>query len=128
MTASKLGQVVDVSESTVVRFAAELGYAGYPEMRRALQDMVRNRLTSVQRIKVAKDLMESQDILSLVLSSDIDQIRMTLEETNRQDFEAAVDSIVNAGSIYVCGLRSTSALSNFYRVLLQLDLCQCPYN
>ncbi len=113
MTASKLGQVVDVSESTVVRFAAELGYDGYPEMRRALQDMVRNRLTSVQRIKVAKDLMESQDILSLVLSSDIDQIRMTLEETNREDFEAAVDAIVDASGLYVCGLRSTSALANF---------------
>ncbi len=113
MTASKLGQVVDVSESTVVRFAAELGYDGYPEMRRALQDMVRNRLTSVQRIKVAKDLMESQDILSYVLSSDIDQIRMTLEEVNRKDFDAAVDAIVNAGNIYICGLRSSSALANF---------------
>jgi DNA-binding MurR/RpiR family transcriptional regulator len=113
MTANKLGQVVDVSESTVVRFAAELGYEGYPEMRRALQDMVRNRLTSVQRILIAKDLMESQDILSLVLSSDIDQIRMTLEETNREDFEAAVDAIVNAGSLYVCGLRSSSALAGF---------------
>jgi DNA-binding MurR/RpiR family transcriptional regulator len=113
MTASRLGQVVDVSESTVVRFAAELGYNGYPEMRRALQDMIRNCLTSVQRIQVAKELMESQDILSLVLSSDIEQIRMTMEETNREDFNTAVDSIVAAKNIYIFGLRSASALANF---------------
>lgn len=113
MTASRLGQVVDVSESTVVRFAAELGYNGYPEMRRALQDMIRNCLTSVQRIQVAKELMESQDILSLVLSSDIEQIRLTMEETNRHDFNSAVDAIVKAKNIYVFGLRSASALANF---------------
>ncbi len=113
MTASRLGQVVDVSESTVVRFAAELGYEGYPEMRRALQDMIRNCLTSVQRIQVAKELMESQDILSLVLSSDIEQIRHTMEETNREDFDKAVDTIVNAKSIYIFGLRSAAALANF---------------
>lgn len=113
MTANRLGQVVDVSESTVVRFAAELGYDGYPEMRRALQDMIRNRLTSVQRIQVAKDLMDSQDILSLVLSSDIEQIRLTMEETDRSRFQTAVDMIVNAKNLYIFGLRSASALTNF---------------
>lgn len=113
MTASKLGQVVDVSESTVVRFAAELGYDGYPEMRRALQDKIRNCLTSVQRIQVAKELMESHDILSLVLSSDIEQIRLTMDETNRDDFRAAVETIVKADNIYIFGLRSSSALANF---------------
>jgi DNA-binding MurR/RpiR family transcriptional regulator len=113
MTASRLGEVVDVSESTVVRFAAELGYEGYPEMRRALQDMIRNCLTSVQRIQVAKELMESQDILSLVLSSDIEEIRLTMEETNREDFNKAVDTIVKADNIYIFGLRSSSALANF---------------
>jgi DNA-binding MurR/RpiR family transcriptional regulator len=113
MTASRLGQVVNVSESTVVRFAAELGYSGYPEMRRALQDMIRNRLTSIQRIDIAKELMESQDILNLVLSSDIEQIRLTMEETNREVFDAAVNAIVKAKSIYIFGLRSSSALSNF---------------
>ena len=113
MTASKLGQVVNVSESTVVRFAAELGYNGYPEMRRALQDMVRNYLTSVQRIEVAKELMASQDILSHVLSSDIDQIRMTMDETNREDFSQAVEAIVAAKNVYIFGLRSSSVLVNF---------------
>lgn len=113
MTASKLGEVVSVSESTVVRFAAELGYNGYPEMRRALQDMIRNRLTSVQRIQVAKDLMESDDVLTHVLSSDIEQIRLTLDETNRADFESAVDAITGAKNIYILGLRSSAALATF---------------
>ncbi|MDR3278540.1 MAG: MurR/RpiR family transcriptional regulator [Oscillospiraceae bacterium] len=113
MTAGKLGQVVNVSESTVVRFAQELGCGSYPEMRRALQDMVRSRLTSVQRIRVAKELLESGDILSHVLSSDIEQIRVTLEETNTADFDEAADAIVRARNIYIFGLRSSSALASF---------------
>ena len=113
MTASKLGQVVDVSESTVVRFAAELGYNGYPEMRRALQNLIRNRLTSVQRIQVAKDLLDSKDILTHVLSSDIEQIRLTLEEIKRDDFETAVSRIVDAKHIYILGIRSASAIVTF---------------
>lgn len=113
MTASKLGKTVKVSESTVVRFAAELGYEGYPEMRKALQDMIRNCLTSVQRIEVARGLLENQDILTAVLNSDIEQIRMTMDETNREDFQSAVDAIVNADHIYIFGLRSSAALASF---------------
>ena len=113
MTASKLGKTVNVSESTVVRFAAELGYDGYPEMRKALQDMIRNCLTSVQRIEVARGLLENQDILTAVLTSDIEQIKITMEETNRDDFQQAVDSIVNADHIYIFGLRSSAALASF---------------
>ena len=113
MTASKLGKTVNVSESTVVRFAAELGYEGYPEMRKALQDMIRNCLTSVQRIEVARGLLENQDILTAVLSSDIEQIRVTMEDTNRDDFQRAVDAIVNADHIYIFGLRSSAALASF---------------
>lgn len=113
MTASKLGKTVNVSESTVVRFAAELGYEGYPEMRKALQDMIRNCLTSVQRIEVARSLLENQDILAAVLTSDIEQIRLTLDETNRVDFQNAVDAIVNADHIYIFGLRSSAALASF---------------
>jgi len=113
MTAGRLAKMCGVSESTVVRFAMELGYPGYPEMRRALQDVTRNRLNSVQRIQVAKELMESQDILTHVLSSDIEQIRMTLDETNRTDFDSAVEAICEAKHIYIFGLRSSSALANF---------------
>ncbi|MBR6951507.1 MAG: MurR/RpiR family transcriptional regulator [Oscillospiraceae bacterium] len=113
MTAARLGSTVGVSESTVVRFAAELGYDGYPEMRKALQDMVRNCLTSVQRIEAARGLLENQDILSAVLNSDIDQIRITMEETNRDDFNSAVDAIVRADHVYIFGLRSSAAIAGF---------------
>ncbi|MCL2408039.1 MAG: MurR/RpiR family transcriptional regulator [Oscillospiraceae bacterium] len=113
MTANKLAKKTDVSESTVVRFAAELGYDGYPEMRRALQSTIRSKLTSVQRIQVAKDTIDSRDILSHVLSSDIDQIRLTMDETDSDDFTRAVNSIANAKNIYIFGLRSSSFLANF---------------
>ncbi|MCI9472456.1 MAG: MurR/RpiR family transcriptional regulator [Flavonifractor sp.] len=113
MTASKLGRTVNVSESTVVRFAAELGYDGYPAMQKALQEMIRSKLTSVQRIEVSNDRIGNQDILSMVMQSDIEKIRMTLEETDREQFEGAVDAIVSARHIYILGVRSAAALSSF---------------
>ena len=113
MTASKLGKTVNVSESTVVRFAAELGYDGYPSMQRALQEMIRSKLTSVQRIEVSNDRIGDQDILSMVLQSDVEKIRMTLEEIDRNSFNAAVESIVKARRIYVLGVRSAAAISDF---------------
>lgn len=99
MTASRLGKKVNVSESTVVRFAAELGYDGYPNMQRALQEMIRNKLTSVQRIEVANDRFGDQDVLSTVMQSDMEKIRMTMEETDRDSFEQAVETICNARTI-----------------------------
>jgi len=113
MSAVRLARFADVSESTVVRFAMELGFDGYPEMRRALQDSMRNKLTSVQRIKVAKERLNSSDILTQVLSSDIEQIRQTMEETDAEDFAKAVDAIVAAKTIYILGLRSSSFLAKF---------------
>ena len=113
MTASKLGKTVNVSESTVVRFAAELGYDGYPSMQRSLQKMIRNRLTSVQRIEVANDRMGDQDVLDMVLQSDIDKIRLTLEEIDRESFDKAADAIVAARRIYIVGLRSSASIATF---------------
>ncbi len=113
MTASKLGKTVNVSESTVVRFAAELGYDGYPSMQKALQEMIRNKLTSIQRIEVSNDRIGNQDILSMVLQSDVEKIRMTLDETDRPSFDKSVDAIVSAKRIYIIGVRSASALSSF---------------
>jgi DNA-binding MurR/RpiR family transcriptional regulator len=113
ITANQLGQAVGVSESTVVRFAAELGYDGYPGMQRALQEMVRNKLTSVQRIEIGNDRLGNQDILSQVIHSDIDKLRMTLDEVNRVSFEGAVDSIAKAKRIYILGVRSSSAIAGF---------------
>lgn len=113
MTASRLGKTVKVSESTVVRFAAELGYDGYPAMQRTLQEMIRNKLTSVQRIEVSDDRIGNHDILSMVMQSDMDKMRMTLEQIDREAFDGAVDDIVSAKRIYILGLRSARAISTF---------------
>ncbi len=113
MTASKLGKTVKVSESTVVRFAAELGYDGYPAMQRTLQEMIRNKLTSIQRIEVADDRIGNHDILSMVMHSDMEKLRMTLEQIDREAFDGAVQDIVKARRIYILGVRSASAIATF---------------
>lgn len=113
MTASRLGVTVGVSESTVVRFATELGYDGYPHLQRALQEMIRNKLTSVQRMEVAGDRMGSRDVLQTVLHADTDMIRVTLDEIDRDAFQGAVDALMGAKRIYILGVRSSSALASF---------------
>lgn len=113
MTASRLGVTVGVSESTVVRFATELGYDGYPHLQRALQEMIRNKLTSVQRMEVAGDRMGGRDVLQTVLHADTDMIRVTLDEINRDAFQGAVDALMGAKRIYILGVRSSSALASF---------------
>ncbi len=117
MTASKLGQTVSVSESTVVRFAVELGFDGYPEMQKALQEMVRNKLTSVQRIEVTNGRLGNQDAVSSVLQGDINAIRMTGESLDRGEIARSVEAILAARNIYIVGVRSSAALAaylNFY--------------
>ena len=105
MTAAKLGSITGVSESTVVRFAIELGYAGYPEMQKALRELVRTKLTSVQRMEVTNTLIGDSDILEKVLEADIDKIHRTLDEIDRQAFYCAVDKIASANKIYIIGVR-----------------------
>ncbi len=113
MTACRLGEAVGVSESTVVRFASELGYDGYPGMRKAMQDMVRNRLTAVQRIEVAKSQIEHENILEAVFSADMEKLQTTREEIDKESFNRAVEAILSAGTIYILGMRSSSSLANF---------------
>lgn len=113
MTASCLGVTVGVSESTVVRFATELGYDGYPHLQRALQEMIRNKLTSVQRMEVSSDRLGGRDVLRTVLHADTDMIRQTLDEIDRDAFQGAVDALTGAHRIYILGVRSSSALANF---------------
>ena len=113
MTASKLGATVGVSESTVVRFATEIGYSGYPQLQRAMQEMIRNKLTYVQRMEVTASRIGDSDILDSVFNQDIDIIRRTMEETSHEDFYKAVDGIVNARKIYIIGARSSLALATF---------------
>ena len=117
MTASKLGKMVNVSESTVVRFAVELGFDGYPSMQKALQEMVRNKLTSVQRIEVTNDRIGNQDVVSKVLQADMECIRRTSETLDRMALNRAVDAIIRAKHIYIVGVRSSEAVAmymNFY--------------
>ena len=113
MTASKLGKTVGVSESTVVRFAVDLGFEGYPHMQKAMQKMVLNRLTSVQRIEVANDRLGDQDVVSMVLHSDMEKLRQTEEIISRDAFSASVNAILNAKRIYILGVRSVAPLANF---------------
>lgn len=119
MTASRLGKTVGVSESTVVRFAVELGYNGYPEMQKAMQDMVMNRLTSVQRIEVASDRIGNQDVVTSVLQSDADKLRQTSEILDRNEFSNAVQAILNGKRIFVLGARSAAPLASFLGYYLQ---------
>ena len=113
MTASKLGKMVNVSESTVVRFAVELGFDGYPSMQKALQEMVRNKLTSVQRIEVTNDRFGNQDVVSMVLQSDLESIRMTSETLDRHALEQSVEAIIRARRIYIVGVRSSAAIATY---------------
>ena len=120
MTASKLGKLVGVSESTVVRFASELGYDGYPSMQRALQEMIRSRLTSTQRIQAAGDLFGRGDVLSAVVQSDIEKLRMMVGEADRNVFGDVVDRIMNAHHIYIMGARSSSFVAGYLNFYLHL--------
>ena len=120
MIASKLGATVGVSESTVVRFATEVGYDGYPQLQKAMQEMIRNKLTSVQRIEVTSNRIGDADVLDSVLNQDIDKIRRTLEETSHKDFYEAVDAIVSARKIYILAARSASALGIFLNYYFSL--------
>ena len=113
MTANRLGKTVGVSESTVVRFAVDLGFDGYPSMQKAMQEMVLNRLTSVQRIEVASDRYSDQDVLSTVLHADMEKLRQTGETVSREEFQSAVNAILKAKHIYILGVRSVAPLANF---------------
>ena len=113
MTANRLGKTVGVSESTVVRFAVDLGFDGYPSMQKAMQEMVLNRLTSVQRLEVANNRIGDQDVVSMVLHSDIEKLRQTSETVDRNEFRAAVNAILKAKRVYILGVRSVAPLANF---------------
>lgn len=113
MTASKLGEYVGVSESTVVRFAAVLGYSGYPQLQKALQELLRHRLTASQRFEMTGDLDHAQ-VLNKVLKADMQNIRSTLDEIDLASFERAIDMIIQARRIYVMGLRASAPIAEFF--------------
>lgn len=113
MTAAALGQKVGVSESTVVRFATELGFKGYPELQKELQQLIKSKLTAVQRMEVSENLIGDSDIITSVLNGDIELIRATAEKTSREAFKNAVSEINRAKRIYILGVRSSAALASF---------------
>ena len=122
LTAARLGEVVGVSESTVVRFATQLGYKGYPEFQKALEELVRNRLNSIQRMKVTYGRISQSQILETVLQSDIEKIKQPLNGIDHLAFNQAIDTILNARKIYVLGIRSCAPLAAFMSFYLNL-LC-----
>ena len=120
LTAAKLGEVVGVSESTVVRFAMHLGYRGYPEFQSALEELVRNKLNYIQRMEVTYGRISQSKILESVLKSDAEKINSTLEKIDQAAFEMAVDTILNAKHIYIIGIRSCAPLASFLGFYLNL--------
>lgn len=120
MTAAKLGALVNVSESTVVRFANELGFDGYPALQTALRELVRTNLTSFQRVEVSDSIIGDREVLDQILMSDAEKIRHTLDSIDRDAFNAAVDSIVGARRVYIIGVRSSAMLAGFLHYNLQM--------
>ena len=120
LTAAKLGQEVGVSESTTVRFATQLGYDGFPQFHRALEELVRNRLNSIQRMEFTYGRVPQSEILDTVLQSDVEKIKMTLEQMDHSAFNLAVDTILGAKTIYIVGIRSCAPLASFLNFYLNL--------
>lgn len=120
LTASKMGEAVGVSESTVVRFAVQLGYKGYPEFQKALGELVRTKLNSIQRMEVTYGRITQGEILANVLHSDIEKIKLTIESIDQNAFEMAVDTILKGRKIYVVGIRSCAPLASFLSFYLNL--------
>lgn len=120
LTAARLGETVGVSESTVVRFAIHLGYKGYPEFQKELEELVRTKLNSIQRMEVTYGKVPQSEILDTVLHSDIDKIKMTLEAVDHEAFDLAVETILNAKNIYIVGIRSCAPLASFLAFYLNL--------
>lgn len=122
MTALRLGEEVGVSESTVVRFAAELGFDGYPQLQKAMQELIRSKLTIVERLEVTRARMSEDNLLRNVATGDINNIRRTMEEIDEKTFFEAVDTLVNARQIYVFGAGSCKALTSFFTHYLKMLL------
>lgn len=120
MTASRLGQTADVSESTVVRFASQLGFDGYPAMQKALQELVRGKLTSIQRIQASGEQIKESDILGDVMQRDMHSIHNAIDKIDRAEFERVVEMLIHAKHIYILGVRSSSFLAGYLNFYLHL--------
>lgn len=122
MTAAKLGESVGVSESTVVRFANALGFDGYPELQKSLQELIKTKLTTVQRVEMSKEYSSDFDTLKKVLKSDIENIKGTLDDIDPAAFESAINKITTAKKIYIIGLRSSATIGEYLAFYLNFIL------
>lgn len=122
MTASKLGEQVNISESTVVRFANALGYNGYPKLQKALQELIKTKLTTVQRLELSNHQITQDTIIRDVIKSDIENIQATLEELDKEEFFRIVKAIYAARKIYVVGFRTSTILTELLGYYLNLIL------
>lgn len=122
MTAAKIGETVDVSESTVVRFASSLGYSGFPELQKALQVLIKNKLTTVQRIGLDEDINNSDKLHKKILRNEINNMRYLLENLDTNALDKATDLILNAKKVYILGLRTSSTLANYLGFYLDVIL------
>ena len=120
LTAAKLGTIVGVSESTVVRFANELGYDGYPKFQEALEELVKSKLTAMQRLEVTTDRIDTKHVLKSVLQTDEEKIRYTLEHIDEEVFDGCIESLLKAKTIYVLGVRSCAGLASFLGFYLNI--------
>ena len=120
LTAARLGNLANLSESTVVRFASVLGYNGYSEFQAAVQQLAKTRLTPTQRIEITKKRIGHKDIIENVMQSDIDKLKYTFEHLSRDDFYSSVDAILSARNIYIIGARSTQPIAHLLSYNLSL--------
>lgn len=122
MTACKLGETVGVSESTVVRFANTLGYSGYPKLQEALQEVIKNKLTTVQRVDMDNEYSDDSKILSKVLKGDVDNIKATLDTIDDKAFERSANKLLKARKIYILGVRSSFTIAQYLGFYLDMIL------
>lgn len=120
ITAAKLGKSVGVSESTVVRFASELGYDGYPAMQKAVREMIKTRLTAAQRLRSTAERIKKDDMVTSVLESDMENIKLTIDEIDREVLSKITDAVISAKNVYIVGVRSSAALAGFLNFYLNL--------
>lgn len=120
MTAAKLGETLGISESTVVRFADKIGYAGYPEFQRALEECVKGKLSSIQKMDAKYGKSTQSEVLTSVLTADIEKLQDTIDNLDPAAFESAVENILAADTIYIMGLRSNEPLAEFLHFYLNM--------
>jgi len=123
MTAAKIGETVDVSESTVVRFASSIGFSGFPELQKSLQVLIKNKLTTVQRIGLEEDASEDNDMVhKRIIRNEMNSMRYLLDNIDTAALDKATDLILNAGKVYILGLRTSSTLANYLGFYLDVIL------